>query len=251
MVLYAAIPALMLSANTVDLTTTDVLGGKRGFDNLKATWGKALEIAGIKSSLECTYDYAANKDFIKSATLSGDLQDSDDLTVSYEVSHDFGSDKTSAVLTAVSSGTTVKANYDTEDSLTEVTAERTVDTGFFEKKSTDVSVGYLVKSQTARVKLMSAVGDDTISASVDYSQADSVSGLELGYQRSLKNGQDMTATFSPEKKNMEVELVDSNFESGATWTATASVPLDDPNAIATLFGQENGVTLSLKRSWNW
>ena len=50
------------------------------------------------------------------------------------------------------------------------------------------------------------------------------------------------ATLTPADKNLDVELVDSKFEDGATWTAKASVPLEDA---------KDGAKVSLKRAWTW
>lgn len=57
----------------------------------------------------------------------------------------------------------------------------------------------------------------------------------------------MSATFSPGDKNLDVELVDNKFESGATWTAKASVPLENAGSNNIL----DAAKLTLKRSWTW
>ena len=61
----------------------------------------------------------------------------------------------------------------------------------------------------------------------------------------LEDGRDVSATFRPDKKDAEIEYVDNKFESGATWTATASVPLEDSSNIL------DAAKLTLKRSWSW
>ena len=55
----------------------------------------------------------------------------------------------------------------------------------------------------------------------------------------------MSATFSPDSKNLEVEYTDTTFESGATWTATAAIPLESGDNIL------DSASLKLKRSWSW
>ena len=67
---------------------------------------------------------------------------------------------------------------------------------------------------------------------------------EVGYARNLEAGRDLEATFNPDSKNLDVELVDTKFESGATWTAKASVPLEGNNIL-------DAAQLTLKRSWSW
>jgi YD repeat-containing protein len=237
--------AAVASAGSVDLTTTNIAQGKGSFDNLVAKWGKSLELGGIKTNLDVSYDYSANKNFISSASLSGDLTDNgDDLSISYEVNHDFGSDSTDATLTAstTASGTTLSAEYNSNDQLREVSASRDIDLG---DSKVSANVDWLVKSQTARIKLMSNVGDgsDRASLSCNYKNGD-VSGLELGLQHNIEKGRDVSATLSPEKSNVEVEYVDNTIESGATWTATANVPTEGGNLMDT-------ASVTLKRSWEW
>ena len=180
------------------------------------------------------------------AQLSGSLIDGsgDDLSLGYEVTKNFGGDKTTEVkLTAEVSGTRITAELDSADQLKEVSAQRTVTIG---DRDVDLEPSFLVKAQTARVKLMSAFGKDRVSAQVDYETKDSATSYELGYERDLEDGRQVSATLSPADKNLEVELVDTKFESGATWTAKASVPLDGDSSNLI-----DAATLSLKRAWSW
>ena len=80
-------------AGTAEVSTSNLRSGA-SFDNLKATWGKALNIGDFKSDLECAYDYNGDKGGLKSASLSGNLIDGsgDDLSLDYEVTKNFGGD---------------------------------------------------------------------------------------------------------------------------------------------------------------
>merc|ERR1712066_21771 len=71
------------------------------------------------------------------------------------------------------------------------------------------------------------------------------SEVELGFSRQMKGGKSLSATLTPKNKDLEVELVDSSFEDGATWTATANMALDDAANM------KDSAKLSLKRSWAW
>ena len=159
-------------AGTAEVSTSNLRSGA-SFDNLKATWGKKLSLGDFSSQLDCEYDYNDNKDFIKSASLSGNLIDGsgDDLSLDYEVTKNFGGDKTTEVtLTAEVSGTTVTAELDTADNLKEVGASRSVSIG---DKDVTVSPSFLVKAQTARVKLMTALGSkDSVSVQADVDGTD-------------------------------------------------------------------------------
>jgi hypothetical protein len=225
-------------SNTAEITSTNIRSGA-AFDNLKATWNQALKLGDFSTNLKCNYDYNANKDFLKDATLSGQEQG-----VSYEVSRNFGDSSTNVKLSASYEGTTMNAEVD-DLSLTEVSAVRDLDVG---DASVNTQASWLVKAQTARVKLMSNLGGskDRVKAQIDYNPSDKSTAYEVGYEHQLESGRDVSATYNPADKNLDVELVDNKFESGATWTAKASVPLDN--------GANNvldAAKVTLKRSWNW
>jgi hypothetical protein len=238
--------ALAALSNTAEITSTNIRSGA-AFDNIKASWNQALKLGDFSTNLKCNYDYKDNRDFLKDATLSGALMEAssaDDVGVSYEVSHNFGDRKTNVKLSANSHGTTVGAELD-DRALTEVSAVRDVDVGD-QKVNTEAS--WLVKAQTARVKLMSNLNanKDRVKAQIDFNPNDKSTAYEVGYERQLEEGRDVSATFNPADKNLDVELVDNKFESGATWTAKASVPLDNgANNIL------DAAKVTLKRSWNW
>ena len=260
------------------MSTSNLRSGA-AFDNLKASWGKKFSVGDIDSQLDCSYDYNANRDFLKDVKLSGSLVDGsgDDLSVGYELTkccapcsnrlrvavdaraqtrlaiglptrvscgRNFdGGKSTELKLTAEMSGTKFCADLSSDDQLREVSAQRSVSVG---DRTVDVEPSFLVKAQTARVKLMSAFGKDRVKAQVDYSTSDSSTTYELGYERDLEDGREVSATLKPDEKNLDVELVDNSFESGATWTAKASVPLEgDAKGIL------DAAKISLKRAWSW
>ena len=238
--MLAAIPSMLLAANSAEVTTSDVRKGA-AFDNIKASWGKALNIGDFKTNLRANYDYNDNRDFLKEVSLQGDLMDDGDMQVSYDVNHNFKTKNTEVKLTGKSSGTSVTVDYDTENSVKEVSAARSVDVG---DQKVDVQPSWLVKAQTARVKMMTALGDnkkDRVSAQVDYNTDTSSASYEVGYSRSLEEGKDVSASFTPDSRELEVEYVDSTFEKGATWTAKATVDTESPDAAK----------LTLKRAWAW
>lgn len=128
-----------------------------------------------------------------------------------------------------------------------MSAERDVE---FSGNSVNVQPSWLVKAKTARVKLMSSLGkdNDRVSAQVDYdTNAGELGGVELGYERNLEEGRDVSATFRPSSKDLDIEYVDNKFESGATWTAKASVPLESGGNSNLL----DAAKVTLKRAWAW
>jgi hypothetical protein len=238
-----SVAALGSLSNTAEVSSTNLRAGA-AFDNLKATWNQALKLGDFSTNMKANYDYNANKDFVKDVEFSGDLVEGsgDDLAVSYKVTHDFGAKNTNVELTANAQGTRLSAEYDQADGVKEVSAERNVEAA---GRNADVKASWLMKANTARVKLMSKLGDDRVSAQVDYATDGGASGLEVGYQRELESGRDLEATFRPDSKELDVELVDEKFEKGATWTAKASVGLENAGNVL------DDAKVTLKRSWAW
>jgi len=238
------IPAAVLAANTAEVSTSDVRKGA-AFDNIKASWGKSLNVGDFKTNLRCNYDYNENRDFLKDVNLQGNLMEGsgDDLQLAYDVKHNFKTKNTEVKLSATTQGTTLAAEYDTDSKLKEVSASRSVDVADYK---VDLRPSWLVQAKTARVKMMSALGGnkDRISAQVDYNTDAGSAAYELGYSRSLEDGKEVSATFSPNDNELEVQYVDSKFENGATWTAKATVDTSDRNIL-------EATKVTLKRAWSW
>jgi len=245
-VLVCAVNSSALS-NTAEVSSSDLRRGA-AFDNVKASWNQALKLGDFSTRLRADYDYNKNKDFLKEVSLAGDLVEAskaDDVSVSYRVSHDFADKNTNVELTANTQGTTLSAEYDQGDGLKEVSAQRDVDIG---DRSVNVQPSWLVNAKTARVKLMSKLGGgDKLSAQVDYNVDDSSATYEVGYDHNLEDGRDISATVKPNSKEVEIDYVDNKFENGATWTASASVPLENSGSSNML----DAAKLTLKRSWKW
>jgi len=237
-----------------EVSSTNLRTGA-GFDNLKASWGKKLSLglSDFNTQLDVSYDYQENKEFLKDATLSGSLIDgksTDDIGLLYAVKKTFGGNKVTEVkLTAELDHTTFTAELDTEElfsagQLKEVNAQRTVSVG---DKDVDVDVSYLVKAQNMRVKLMTNFGTDKVKVQFDnFNTNGANSAVELGYEHTLANGRQLSATLIPADKNLDLELSDSKFESGATWIAKASVPTDGVRSSLV-----DVAKVSLVRSWAW
>jgi len=141
----------------------------------------------------------------------------------------------------------LSAVYDTTDQLREVGASSKLELG---DQTLNVQPSWLVKAKAARIKLMSALNDgkDKISAQFDFNvDAQEVGGIEVGFDRQLNEGKVLHASYKPDKSDLELSLEDSTFESGATWTATAHVPLDASDPVGIL----DAARVTLKRSWSW
>jgi hypothetical protein len=250
--------ALSTLGNTVELSTGDLAKGT-AFDTLKATFRQSLKIGQMKPcQLNCEYDYGANKDFFKEASLSGAFAEGDGMSVSYDVTHDFVSKQTTSKVSAsktietagtgkgksrVPGKTICTVNAELKDTgVEEVSAERDIELG---DQTVNVQPSWLVQAKTARVKLMSKLnGGDKLSAQVDYNPDGGDVAYEVGYDHNLSEGRDLSAKVAD--GSLDVDYVDSKMEAGATWTASASVPYE--NGAKNLL---DAATLSLKRSWKW
>lgn len=101
-------------AGKAEVTTSNLNGGSGTFDNLKASWGKALSIGDLKANLMAKYDYSKSKDFVEEISVTGDLMDDADLKVGYAVTRNFPNSATEVAVTATTKGTSVTALYDGE-----------------------------------------------------------------------------------------------------------------------------------------
>jgi hypothetical protein len=239
-----AVAALSALSNTAEVSSGDLRHGA-AFDNVKASWNQALKLGTFASKLNANYDYSANKEFLKDVSLSGDLVESDNVDLSYEVSHDFADKNTNIRMTANSHGTSFGAEFDRNDGFKEVSLDRDLDIG---DKKLNVQPSWLVQAKTARVKLMSKLGSaDSVSAQVDFDTSGKSATYKVGYDHNIDDGRDISTTLKPNDRSVDIDYVDNKFEDGATWTASASLPLEKGDSSSLL----DAAKLSLKRSWKW
>ena len=169
----------------------------------------------------------------------------DDVGLGYQLTRDFAKAQTDLKLTASSRGTTLSAEYDTNEQLRSVGVSREVELG---DQKMDVQPSWLLKARAARVKLMSSLNDgkDKVSAQVDFDVASKEArALELGLSRQLDTGRVVEAKYKPANSDLTISLTDSSFENGATWTATANVDASDAGSLL------DTASVTLKRSWGW
>jgi len=240
-----SIVALTSLANTVELSTGDLRKGT-AFDNIKATFGQALKLGDLSAKLTANYDRNANKDFLNEVAVSGDLVSAskdDDVSVSYELTHDFAGRATNVKLSANTKIEGTAVGVEAADGDIEVSAVRDVDLG---DNTVNVQPSWLVKAKTARVKLMSKLGGgDSLSAEINYNPDSHDAKYEIGYDHNFDAGRDVSAKFNGDSGEVAVDYVDSKFEDGATWTASASVPYDAGSDVI------DKAKVTLKRSWQW
>ena len=238
--------------NTAEISTGDVRKNQ-AFDNIKASVAQALRIGNLNTNLEGSYDYKANKDFFNEVTATGSILSPskdkkgnvvDDVSLDYEITHSLTSASTNVELTGSKDDTGFGVKADATNgkvSVNEVSLTRDVDAG---DQSVQVTPSWLLQSKTARVKLMSKLsGGDKLEATVDYATDGGDITYEVSLDHNIASGRDVSATFGGD--TLDVDYTDNNFEDGATWTASASVPTSDASNIL------DAAKLSLKRSWTW
>lgn len=236
-----SVAALGALANTAEISTNNIRSGA-SVDTIKASWGQAIKVGDFSTNMEANYDSSVSKDWVKDVSFSGDIGEGD-MGVSYEISHDFGDDTSGVKLSKEVGGITVSVDSDLS-TVTEVSAAMTQDLG---DQSVDVDASFLVASNTARVKLMSKLsGGDTLTAEVNYKPDDGSTTYNVEYDHNLSDGKDLHVEVGSDSGDVKVDYVDSKFEDGAVWTASASVPTN--GAANDLLDK---ASLSLKRAWKW
>jgi len=239
--------------NTLEISSGDIRNNQV-LDNVKATVAQALKIGNLATDLELSYDRKASKDFFNEVTASGNiLTPSKDkkgvaeegaITLDYEVTHSLTSSDTKLSLTGNKDDTGFGLEADISGGggqINEISITRDLDAG---DQPVTLTPSYLLQSKTARVKLMSTLsGGDKLEATVDYATDGGDVKYEVSLDHNIEDGRDISATFGGD--TLDVDYSDTTFEDGATWTASASVPVSDAGNIL------DAATLSLKRSWTW
>mmetsp|Transcript_26084 Transcript_26084/g.43075 ORF Transcript_26084/g.43075 Transcript_26084/m.43075 type:complete len:130 (-) Transcript_26084:162-551(-) len=104
-----------------------------------------------------------------------------------------------------------------------------------------LSPSWLLPAKTARVGLVSGVGEGSVSAQIAYATESKKTEYELGYSIEPVRGKLVSATITPANNVLKVEMADSSFEPGATWKGTTNIDART--------GKMSKVTIT--RAWNW
>jgi hypothetical protein len=220
------------SSSVVTLSSADFktfFEGKRIsklLDNVKAEWSKDLSLPDpLKSAkLMMTYDLKANANMIKQVSLAGAIADQ----VKYQVTHTVASGVTSLAMVTRQAGVTLKANGDSVDMLTQLSAAKAVDLASG-RAAINFEPSFNVKKSLAKLKLSSMLelGSGTsVAAQLTASQTGEVStDYSLEYETELGSGRTLSASISPADQEAQLTLVDGTLEKSATWVGSASYGL--------------------------
>lgn len=232
---------------------------------------KSFTIAGLKTNMLLRGSSEKDKVALDELRLKGDLYDENDIKVSYEVSHDMGSEVSKTKLSASVKGNGVVveksgASYDLELSPQEYQGQSVTATykgGVWDYKLAlgvpssvlekvkdalggKVDIGVKPKLNIGSKTGSCAITVDALKAELDYD----LNGNKLGYEASYSSDTPLgalKATLKPQDKAVAVEIVDSTIEEGAKWKANFNVPIDtNPTSLTA-----DDLKLSVKRTVTW
>lgn len=228
----AAGAAAGASSSVVTLSSADFKTfweGKRMsklLDNVQASWSKDLSLPDpLKAAkLMVTYDLKASANMIKQASLAGAIADQ----LKYQVTHTVASGVTSLALVTRKAGVTFKANGDSKELLSQLSASKAIDVASG-RAAINVEPSFNVKNNLAKLKLASSMslgGGTAVAGQLTASQNGDVSAdYSLEYETELGSGRTLSASISPADQEAQLTLVDGTLEKAATWVGSASYGL--------------------------
>jgi len=223
-----------VSAGSIELSSSDLSQSNRGLDNIKAKWSQKLKVMGNDATVTGTYDRAAKRDFLDSATLSGAVA-----KVSYELKTKFSGATELVLNTKTDDGTTIEAEtamatLSSVPSVKKVSATRSTK---LQGQECDLELSHEVASNESKLKLSTLLGSGVKAVGTLTSKGgDHSTTYEVEYDTTLTEGRTLSATVNPGAGTGEMEYVDNASIDG---TLTATLPLG---------GQPK---LTLKRAFNF
>lgn len=207
-----------VAGGTIEISTSDLSGPGKGFDNFKGKWSQGVNVFGRSATLSCDYDRNERKDFLKEATLSGALD-----RVKYELTSGFGKRLDLTLGTKTEDGTSLELESQVEDlhlKVTKVSASRSTS---LRGQDYDLDLSHSLSDNESKLKLSSALGSG-VRAIGDLTTKAGASSMsyEVEYDTTLTKGRSLHASVKPQDGSGEIEYVDSATLDG---TITANIPL--------------------------
>jgi len=208
------------AAGNIDISTNDLSSGGRAFDNIKATWSQALKVLGNDATLSAEYDRAERSNFVKEATLAGQIA-----KVKYQVTSNFGGATGLTLETTTDDGTTVEAvgSLDTLSSapkFSKLTASRATS---LRGNDCNLEISHDVAASESKLKLSTALGSGvTAHGSVSTKGGAHSTAYEVEYDTTLTQGRTLSASVNPADGSGSIEYTDTATMDGEL---TASIPL--------------------------
>jgi len=198
-------------SGSIELSSTDISRGSRSLDNIKATWSQALKVLGNDATVSAEYDRAANKDFVKEATLSGKVD-----KVKYELTTNFAGATDLSLSTTTSDGTTIEAEtsmatMSSVPKFNKLTASRATKlTTLGTTTDCDLELSHDCAASESKLKLSSLLGSGVKAiGSIATKGGSHSTAVEVEYDTTLSEGRTLSASVNPRDGSGELKYVDS------------------------------------------
>jgi hypothetical protein len=221
-VLGAAIGA-HANAPTFEISSSDLAGSGRAFDNIKAKWSQSLNVLGLKdANLECSYDRAERSDFLNEATLSGSSG-----KVKYELTSRFSGATDYSLETTTEDGSTITAEGSTDLSnpLASTVKKVSAAKGGLQLRGHDydLEMSHQFSDSESKLKLSSVLGAGVKAIATLATKGGSHdTNIDVEYDTTLNKGRTLHVEVNPRSGSGEIEYEDSSTLDG---TLTANMPL--------------------------
>jgi len=209
-----------VAGGSIELSSNDLTKSGRSLDNVKAKWSQNLNVLGNSATVSAEYDRAERKDFVKEASLAGQIA-----KVKYELTTRFGGATGLSLETTTDDGTTVEAEGSMEcmssmPKISKVSASRAATL-----RGTDcnLQISHEVDSSESKLKLSTLLGSGVKAVGTLATKGGSPdTSYEIEYDTTLTEGRTLSANVNPKDGSGEIEFVDTATLDGEL---TATIPL--------------------------
>jgi len=248
---------------TSDLRHADKLSPSTALQNLKIGWSTKMDYSkiGWTSTLKTTYDFKANRHFLKDATMTGEFDPSTldgpekyAPKFGYELRQNFADSKFGVGLKLASpavGGVALATEYDTAayDNLKSVSMPGAWKVA--PKVTLAACTEWLVGANAMRYVGAVNAWDSKLKATISHRVKESGPPLnyEVKAEQAIGEGRALSATLAssgPKPKALAFEYTDSETDSAGTWIVNAALPLD--RGAKDVFRQP---AINVKRAWSF
>jgi len=217
------------AAGSIEVISSDLNGGGRVVDNIKAKWSQGLKFLNNDATLSAEYDRNANERGLSEATLTGKNGD-----INYELKTNFdNNDLELTATTDTKDGTSLELVANRNDGVTSVSASRPWK---IQGQDCEVTAKHKPSAKDTKITLSSLLGHG-VKAVAEYTVGNNNKlDYELEYEADISDGRSVSANLKPQENSGEIEYVDSETLDA---TLTASMALNGKPKV------------TVKRSWNF
>jgi hypothetical protein len=217
------------AATSIEVISSDLNGGNRVVDNVKAKWSQTLKFLGNDATLQAEYDRNAKERGLSEATLTGKNGD-----VNFELKTHFdNNDLELTASTDTKDGTTLEVVANRNDGVKSLSASRPWN---IQGQDCEVQATHTPAGRDTKLKLSSVLGHG-VRAVAEYTVGNQANvDYELEYEADISEGRHVSANLKPQQNSGEIEYVDTKTIDA---TLTASMDLNGKPKV------------TVKRSWDF